>query len=231
MLELIILIVVVGIIASISLPNTNGTDLTQASHQVINHIRYVQHLAMVENKYTGSEGTSVFIANARKSKATKYWYNGYWQIKFWPKSKAYDFWRYSLFTDFPENTATHATYDKQPHNRDEVLIDQATQKALSYKDSSHDYNKDNKLNLTKSYGVEKIKFSNNCKNSNRLLFDYYGTPYCKELGRSASSITSAYDYQLNRIFKITFFDKEDESGDNISVCVEPYSGYVHYCDS
>jgi len=51
MLELIFVIIVIGILAVLAMPSFNTNPLQLAAEQVATHIRYTQHLAMVDDVY------------------------------------------------------------------------------------------------------------------------------------------------------------------------------------
>lgn len=51
MLELIFVIIVIGILAVLAMPNFNRHPLQEATEQLASHIRYTQHLAMVDDKF------------------------------------------------------------------------------------------------------------------------------------------------------------------------------------
>ncbi len=51
MLELIIVIVVAGILAAVMIPRLERDNLREAANQVVRHIQYAQHLAMVDDVY------------------------------------------------------------------------------------------------------------------------------------------------------------------------------------
>ena len=54
MIELIIVIVVAGILAAVMLPRLERDAAREAAEQVAQHIRYTQHLAMVDDVYDGT---------------------------------------------------------------------------------------------------------------------------------------------------------------------------------
>lgn len=64
MIELIIVIVVAGILAAVLLPRLERDPAREAAEQVAQHIRYAQHLAMVDDVYD----------------ATANWYEKRWSI-------------------------------------------------------------------------------------------------------------------------------------------------------
>ena len=67
MIELVFVIVVIGILAAVIIPNTRTNPVYEAATQLQSHIRYTQHLAMVDDK---------FDAN------TTNWHRNRWQIRF-----------------------------------------------------------------------------------------------------------------------------------------------------
>lgn len=51
MIELIIVIVVAGILAAVMIPRLERDNLREAANQVVRHIQYTQHLAMMNDVY------------------------------------------------------------------------------------------------------------------------------------------------------------------------------------
>ena len=67
LLELVFVLVVIGILAAVIIPSTRTNPVREAAIQLVSHIRYTQHLAMVDDKFD--------IANAT-------WYKDRWLISF-----------------------------------------------------------------------------------------------------------------------------------------------------
>ncbi len=67
LLELVFVIVVVGILAAVIIPSTRTNPVREAAIQLVSHIRYAQHLAMVDDKFNISDPT---------------WYENRWRISF-----------------------------------------------------------------------------------------------------------------------------------------------------
>lgn len=84
MLELVIVIVVIGILAVVTLPKLNNNPLRDAAEQVAEHIRYTQHLAMVDDKYDSNDGL---------------WFRENWQIQFTSATNVY----YEIYSDVDHN--------------------------------------------------------------------------------------------------------------------------------
>ena len=51
MIELIIVIIVAGILAAVMIPRLERDNLREAANQVVRHIQYTQHLAMMNDVY------------------------------------------------------------------------------------------------------------------------------------------------------------------------------------
>jgi len=66
MLELVFVIVVIGIIAAMVIPRIDRDNIAEAANQMVNHIKYTQHLAMNEDVYDDN------IVN---------WFRRRWQIQ------------------------------------------------------------------------------------------------------------------------------------------------------
>lgn len=67
MLELVFVIVVIGILAAAIIPSTRTNPAQEAAIQLLSHIRYTQHLAMIDDKYDAANPT---------------WFQERWQIAF-----------------------------------------------------------------------------------------------------------------------------------------------------
>ncbi|MDD5053660.1 MAG: type II secretion system protein [Sulfuricurvum sp.] len=51
MMELIFVIIVIGLLAALAMPSFNRDTVGEAAEQLANHIRYAQHLAIVDDVY------------------------------------------------------------------------------------------------------------------------------------------------------------------------------------
>lgn len=57
MLELVFVIIIIAILAVLAIPNLRKQPLQEAGEQLANHIRYTQHLAMMDDVYDPSNPT------------------------------------------------------------------------------------------------------------------------------------------------------------------------------
>ena len=213
LLELVFVIVVIGILAAVIIPNTRRDTLREAAIQLVSHIRYTQHLAMVDDK---------FDANDAK------WFQGRWQIVF---ENATTEPKYSIFSDKPTYTGnadlTEVAVDTL--NRDKILSGGGT--ALTSASAKAKLN--SKLNLNKTYSIVKVVLTNKdgstngCKAQTRISFDHLGRPIAGPLDSSGAVVRDeAYKNirLLNKTCVITLTDANDK---NISIELEPETGYTH----
>jgi prepilin-type N-terminal cleavage/methylation domain-containing protein len=212
MLELIFVIVVMGILAGAIIPNINSNPLREAAIQLISHIRYTQHLAMVDDKFDTNDSK---------------WFTKRWQIIFGKSNSTEHKWAYTIFSDY-------ANSDSNP-NLSEIAKDPlrngadnstSTAKLLSGGYSgilnSTDKRANKKMNLGMSYGITDISMSGGCSASNvRISFDVMGRPIQKPL----DSYTTAY--KSTGLIKSTCNIILKHNDSNITIAIEPETGYAH----
>jgi len=213
LLELVFVIAVVGILAAIIIPNTSTNPLREAAIQLVSHIRYTQHLAMVDDKFD--------LNNAK-------WFQGRWQIKFSKTGGSDDKWAYAIFSDA-------GAYNGWPNVNETAVnpLDSGKKLTGGYSAGSIAYNDadaSNKLNLGHSYGVESIDMIGGCNITNdslkRIAFDHQGRPIAGAL--HYIGMTSAYkDIKLiQSTCKIVLKNFDG----NVTIAVEPETGYAHILD-
>ena len=152
MLELIIVIVVAGILAVTVIPRLERNRLHAAVQQVARHLRYTQHLAMVDDMYDATEPQ---------------WYKAMWRISF----RNNNCYVVSSNTDFRFN-----------YDRNESATDPLTKTLLySGTDCVQESSDNSDMFLSDKYGIDSIEFENTCGNNRFIAFDYLGRPH-KTLG-------------------------------------------------
>ncbi|MFA6189885.1 MAG: type II secretion system protein [Sulfuricurvum sp.] len=148
MLELVFVIIVIGILAVLAMPNFRGNPLQTAAEQVASHIRYTQHLAMVDDKFDPTDAT---------------WWKERWQIRFLTNGATN---YYDIFSDV-----------NQGGNSDEIeeAIDPLTHERLGSGNTLNTPN--NSVNLTDNYGITAIAGTCIIGGTNKIGFDQLGRPY------------------------------------------------------
>ncbi len=193
-IELIFVIVIIGILSAIMIPKMGRDSLSEAVIQLASHIRYTQHLAMVNDKYIPSVVLSEY-SGATATRNAEEWYKGRWQLAFHKKTVGSDYkWSYSIFSDGP-GTVTGYTGNpdkseiaKNPLNPNKLLTGGYSAGTVAYDDEECS----NKLNLGHAYGIEDIVMQGGCDvtddRNQRIAFDHLGRPMYDKI----NDLTSSY---------------------------------------
>lgn len=167
MFELVIVIVVVGILSAVIVPRLERDSLREATSQVVRHIQYTQHLAMVDDVYDDSNAT---------------WYKAMWRISF----RGHNCYVVSSNTDHNSN-----------YDRSESAIDPLTKTLLySNTDCAQDSTDNSNMFLEDQYGIDSITFNSACGNNRFIAFDYLGRPH-KTLSSSNDLVSSVCKITLH----------------------------------
>jgi prepilin-type N-terminal cleavage/methylation domain-containing protein len=207
LLELIFVIVVIGILAAVIVPNTHRSPLREAAVQLISHIRYTQHLAMVDDKFDSADAN---------------WYKKRWQMKFSKVGGSDNLWAYAIFSD--------ANADGNPNASETAANPMNTAKKLTggYSGTIEygDVDATNKLNLGHKYGITNIYMTGGCNITNdgkkRISFDHLGRPIA---GSLTTGVTGPYIgiTLVQSTCKVVLNSSEG----NVTIAIEPETGYVH----
>ncbi len=160
LLELIIVIVVAGILAAVMIPRLERDNLRMAVNQIVRHIQYTQHLAMVNDVYDASKPL---------------WYKAMWRISF----RSNNCYLVSSNTDFDMN-----------YDRGESALDPLTKTLLYSNNSCTQESSDNSnMFLYKKYQIDNIEFDGACGDNRFIAFDHLGRPH-KALGSVNDFVTA-----------------------------------------
>jgi hypothetical protein len=208
-----------------------------AKEQFERHIRYTQHLALVDEK----------IATQKESDLRKKFpFKSFWQIQVASTTETSNIYNkkllyYAIYSDTPTNTRFN--FDIKA---DEVAIDPKSRKYLVglwtelYKNANTGakYREqdltETSMNLTLEYEIEKIRFKHNSdskiyENKLNLFFDELGQPYLfptadrKSLGYFAKSESL---HPFEHILKEVAFFEIVRGSEKICFTLHPFSGYV-----
>ncbi|MCL4430789.1 MAG: prepilin-type N-terminal cleavage/methylation domain-containing protein [Epsilonproteobacteria bacterium] len=199
LLELVFVIIVIGILAVLAMPNFRGNPLQTAAEQVASHIRYTQHLAMVDDIFNPNDPT---------------WWQTRWQIQFENAApnpgKIYVIYR-NLNKDTNEND-------------NEIARDPLTRQLMKGADKDiaiPPFKYMDNLLISKKYGITNVIFSAGCNasgpTSNRIGFDNLGRPYTR-----SNSAISPYANLMTVDCNITLVHPDG----NATITVSPETGYV-----
>nr|WP_229770883.1 type II secretion system protein [Campylobacter portucalensis] len=220
MIELIFVIIVVGILAIIAIPKLKRNSVLEAADQIISHIRYTQHLAMIDHKFDSNDPE---------------WYKGRWTIEFTANQdvigdcgKSNNCLAYHIYSDkrskkkkniFSGSLDSPDEPAKDPQNPSKYLTAGWSGGKTSYEGS---FNKN--LNIEKIYGINDIEFSKSCgggkknnKKNKSISFDEKGRPMQK-----ASNGKKPSDQYLKEECNITIFSDKKSA----VITIYPETGYV-----
>ena len=185
LLELVLVVVILGLILSISSINFKKDRLLEGARQIINDIKYTRNLALMQDSFRVGE----------LSVAKRQWYKSRWQLYF-IKSNATDYEQtYTIFLD--KNGDGNANLGKTDINLDrEIAVDIINPKKLMNSGQSGVINKDDekttqRFNISKKFGIKKVEFKGSCSGGTKLVFDGFGRVYS-----SLKNSTNLYDKNL-----------------------------------
>ena len=189
LVELVFVVVVIGILAFSLWPKKQPIQALAAARQIVAHIRYTQHLALNDDKFathTDTGGTSSIA---------KDWYKRLWRITFSDIKADKDCkiggWRYAVY----QNIAGDLSDKGQPNGTIEAARNPAQAgKVLSACYSGLSTNTSDELNLSQTYKIKNIDFSEFATDSRiqGIIFD--------ELGRAYPRGDWAVPYDVSRNF-------------------------------
>ena len=213
LIELVFVIVVVGILATVIVPRTQTNPVQEAALQLLSHIRHTQHLAIVDDKYNSTDPN---------------WYKQRWQLAFISSKEADGGPSYTIYAD----TSGKSTGDA---NEIEIAINPLNKSqrmtgghsgaiALDIKRTS--FVGMRKLNLKLSYGITDVDLSKSCQvyGSKRIYFDYLGRPIKGKLGK-ASGGGNTKAYEVSNLIKEDCDITLSNGLTNISIRITPETGY------
>jgi prepilin-type N-terminal cleavage/methylation domain-containing protein len=207
LLEMVFVLVVIGILAAVVLPRTKGNSLQDAGIQLLSHIRYTQHLALIDSK---------FDANDRN------WFKKRWQLVFSSSAAANNQPAYTIFADTAGNSTGDANSSEialNPQNSTQYMT--GGYPGANALDINHDdFNGMKKLNLGMSYGVTSVTLSGGCSNS-RIAFDNLGRP----MKGDQSSMNGAYTN--SRLITQDCLITLSNGNENLIISIRPETGYAN----
>jgi prepilin-type N-terminal cleavage/methylation domain-containing protein len=177
MMELVFVIIVIGILLAIIIPRIHTDKLNEAGVQVLGHIRYTQHLAMIDDKYDSTDIN---------------WYNRRWRISFNNGADTNNMWAYTIWSD----SLANASGSPDPAEIALNPLDPSKRLTGGFNGVGFIHTGDAvataEMNLGEKYGILDVDFSAPCRTaagSRSLGFDHLGRP----LRGAIENYTSAYD--------------------------------------
>lgn len=224
MIELVFVIVIVGIISVMIAPSFQGNRLRQAADQVISHIRYTQHLAMMDNKFDMDDSG---------------WFAERWQIRFIQDivngpancndEDSYNTWSYMIYTNKAHSNTNPNNNEiaKNPLNANELLsggYNNTLCQDNTYNSSTEQSME--KMRLGDKYGIDSVTFTGGCRADTMFIhFDHIGRPF-------NSFPNNNLPYQVgtlgwHRLLTLPCDIILSSEGETETIRIEPETGYTH----
>ena len=210
-------------------PNFKGDNLRKAADQVVSHIRYTQHLAMMDNKFDNNKPL---------------WFKGRWVIRFVKDINngttncngisSPNVWTYMIYSNknfacpggICDNNPNLDEFAKNPLNPNQILTGGYSKLVCA----DNNYNSPDKqsmktMRLADEYGVTNVVFGGGCRSTTMFIsFDNIGRPF--------NSFPKYNPYEVSpagypRLIKSRCTITLSNSDDNITIAVEPETGYTH----
>jgi prepilin-type N-terminal cleavage/methylation domain-containing protein len=209
LIELVFVIVIIGILSAILAPRFDRPSIAEATNKLVSHIRYTQHLAMMDNKFDPTQ---------------QFWYRERWHILFDNTAPTITYTIASNRDGVRDgvNDLNVTDIAVNPSNQNLVLTGDINITGVDILNVTPD------LNLRDEYGIESLGLTGSCVGRNAISFDYLGRPIA---GNSLSDLSSygATTNLLQARCVIILRTTTDPDTDNNTrrIAIEPETGYVH----
>ncbi len=195
MIELVFVIVVLGILASIAMGRMDRDLKQEASSTILSHIRLAQQLALRDNKHRSDN-------NAK-------WQKAYWQIAF-DTNKG----NYTVCSDLNLDGSIV---------KKESAVDPTDGKYL-FNDNTGDSEMSNKVLLKNKFGIHIISPSAGCIGSNSIAFDYLGRPHI-DISNATNDFSKVMKDDCNLTFTMSTDEDNDGNDDTFIITIEAETGH------
>ena len=208
LMELVLVIVVVGIISAVMVPRINDVQIDKAAQQVLTHIRYTQHLAMMDNRFDPQDPN---------------WFKKRWQIRFQYTGSSPRKYYYTIYRDDDVSDGySQSEIAKNPINPYQILTGKETISTSTAK-----YTK--KLDLYQTYNITSVGMTGcitgGVSSSLRLGFDYLGRPIVKNMYALARAYATNTERRLAT--KTCYLKLTDKNNRAATIAIEPETGYAY----
>ncbi|SHO81622.1 N-terminal methylation [hydrothermal vent metagenome] len=202
MIELVMVIVVIGILASLVVPRMERDTRQNAIDTVLSDIRLAQQNALIDDKHDVT--------------------NPLWQSSFW------HFKYYKCGDDFVYRVASDINTNGIIEQEESAISSQDRKYLFADCDNLDDVDNSPRVNLTRSYGINNITATGVCSLSQIVAFDSFGRLYSDLTTTSPNYINLVKDKDnegKKNSCKIRFsFD--DASINPFTLEIEPIVGHV-----
>lgn len=220
-IELIFIVILIGIMSAVATSYFRDDKLALAAYQVLEHIRYTQHLALSEHKFDPKDDNYLNHQAGSDDTETGKYFRSWWQMRFVVQlGGAPEIVGYSIYSDMDrEGNIDRTTHDEAAVNP----IDGLYFNTFVANDSTSD------VNLLQKYDISNISFSANCQAAGftmvqndigAIIFDEKGRPY---YGIANNAQNNPYQFLLTANCIITL---TGAGGKVAEITIYPETGYA-----
>ena len=200
MIELVFVIVVLGILASIAMGRMDRDLKQEAAETILSHIRLAQQLALKDNKHR--------IDNDVR------WQRAYWKVEF--RQCLNSDWSYRVGSDIGLNGGVNSLSEK------EAAIDPIDGKFLWTTDCQNlDSNQSPSVQLTKKFGIIGLVTNGGCNQN--VSFDYLGRPH-SSTDYNPSDFHHIMINDCNLTFTMSTDEDNDGNDDTFTITIKSETG-------
>jgi len=166
MIELVLVIVVIGILAALSITRMDRDLRQEAADNILSDIRYTQHLALTDDKHRFSRSQ---------------WERAYWHIAFGPCSDTTA--NGVIYYRIGSNISYNDVDGNQFFDENESAIDPANGRRMYWRNTKPCPNGDptqtssDRIFITDKYGITGVTSAGGCSSARHIAFDHYGRPH------------------------------------------------------
>ncbi len=203
MIELVFVIVVLGIIASLAMERMDRDLKQEASSTILSHIQLAQQLALRDNKHQSNNDPD--------------WYTRFWQMEYLPCDDGGFFYRVGSHSDHPNwgiDQKTEAAID--PVNGKYIWADAL---CIPENDTSES------VLLSKKFGITNIVNSAGCVAEDDIGFDYLGRPYNGIAIPTTANFSNIMTTDCNLTFTMSTDEDNDGNNDEFIITIRAGTGH------
>jgi prepilin-type N-terminal cleavage/methylation domain-containing protein len=204
LLEMVFVIIVLGILASIAMNNTERDLKQEASETILSHIRLAQQLALNDNKHRADGDLK--------------WQMGYWQFAM--KACGDDI-AYRVGSDTSLRGGVNGI------GKGESAINPADGKYIYSDDCSNIANDEtSSVLLTKKFGIKNsgVVADGGC-DRRQILFDYFGRPHYRNTSYNTPFFQNIMREDCNLTFTLSTDQDGDGNPDSFTITIEAETGH------
>jgi len=198
LLELITVIIVLSILATLSIPRLRRDLKQEAADNILADIRYAQYLALTDYKHRADKPR---------------WQRSFWRIGF----------NICREDDYYEYIGSDSMDYRGGIDIVEAAIDPSNGKKMLWSGSCSDGGNDitsNRIFLSHKFGIVKVETSGSCSSNNYIGFDHLGRPHNGFTRSNTPNYASIIQTECH--FTFTMTDETD-----FTIIINPETGYAY----